>query len=69
MTIAEKFAKAERIQAKLIAEYKKEKDFAEAMALWMVLNGCYKVKRAIMAAFLAGPSAAERFRSEIESRG
>lgn len=65
MTRNEKLAKATRIQAKLVADHDKAEDFAEAMALWMVLNGCYKIKKATIAAFLAGPRAAERFRSEI----
>lgn len=65
MTRTEKLAKAARVQAKLVAEYGKSEDLAEAMALWMVLNGCYKVKKATMVAFLAGPGGAERFRSEI----
>lgn len=65
MTRSEKLAKAARVQAKLVAEHGKSEDLAEAMALWMVLNGCYKIKKATMAAWLAGPRSADRFRSEI----
>jgi len=65
MKVSEKIAKAKRIKAKLIADHGKDSDFAEAMALWMVLNNEYKIKRATMAAFLAGPNASERLRRDL----
>lgn len=68
MNATERLAKADRVAAKLVAEYGKSEDLAQAIALWMVLHGCYKLRKATMSAFLAGPKGAERFRKEIIAR-
>ena len=66
MTAEEKLAKATRIQPKLI-ERGIEADFAEAMALCMVMTGCYKVNTTRMRTFFAGPNGADKFRAAINA--
>jgi hypothetical protein len=67
MNITEKLAKASRIKAKLVKDYGKAPDFAEAMSLYMVMTGDYSIRRTSMPVFLAGEKGAAKFRARIEA--